>query len=364
MSQRVAVLGTGLIGTSIALAARQGFGALVVGYDPDSSALEGAQRRGALQPAGSLEEAAGDADLVFVCPPVSQIPHVAAAALRAGSGPVTDVGSAKMEVLRRLDGLLAGDEGLGSRFVGGHPMTGSERSGPEAASSTLLDGAIWVLTPTKETDGHAVRSIEEAVNAMGGQPIRLDPERHDRMVALTSHLPQLASSALMRTATEEAVAEPELLMLSAGGFRDLTRLAASNPALWVDILEANREALGSALELFARRLEELAALVANGDTAALTEALEAAKRSRLELAAKPTAKLGVAIFGVPIPDRPGALAEITALLSAQRVNIEDLEIVHSAEGARGTVHLTVAVESADATAKALEERGYRVALIA
>lgn len=360
----VAVVGTGLLGTSIGMAAARWLEGRVLGYDPDRRALAVAARRGAVEPAGSVEEAAGPADLVFVCTPVGSVAPVAATALRTSSGVVTDVGSVKGMVIGAVREALEGDREALGRFVGGHPLTGSERPGPEAASATLLDGATWAVTPVKETHPGSAEAVEDAVRRMGALPVRLSPERHDRMVAVVSHLPQVASTVMMRTAAAQGGGDPELLMMAAGGFRDLTRLAASSPELWVDILLANREELEAAVEAHVDGLRELVAMVRDGDAEGLGAAFGEAKRARLALAARPQARVGVAILGVPIPDRPGALAGITGALAAGAINIEDIEIVHGAEGARGTVHVTVGEEEADAAARALGERDYVVARLA
>ncbi|HEX6206905.1 MAG TPA: prephenate dehydrogenase/arogenate dehydrogenase family protein, partial [Actinomycetota bacterium] len=333
---RVAILGTGLIGASIGLAARRWLDAEVAGHDPDPLALEAAARRGAVEPAESAAGAAAAADLVFVCAPVAAISEAAAAALEAGARVVTDAGSVKAGIVAAVEGLGGGGAG---RFVGGHPMTGSERSGPAGAAAGLIDGAAWALTPTDRTDPAALASVEDAVRRMGAVPVTLSPDRHDRLVGLVSHLPQVASIALMSTVASSA--DETALLLAAGGFRDLTRLAASSPELWVDILLANREAVAEALDGYGERLRSLAGMLQAGDAEGLTETFARAKEARLGLGARPQSRVGLAILAVPIPDRPGSLAEIAGALADRSVNIEDLEIVHSAEGARGTAHVTV-----------------------
>jgi prephenate dehydrogenase len=221
----------------------------------------------------------------------------------------------------------------------------------------VLDGIAWVLTPTDRTAPEALTRVERFVSSVGAQPITMDPERHDRLVAVVSHLPQVASTALMGLAAEQEVGEPEILQLAAAGFRDLTRLAASNPALWAGILRANREAFSRALDLYIARLERLRELVADpGD--ALEDAFADAKRARLGLAAKPQVRAGVAVLQVPVPDRPGALADLTAALGAAEVNIEDLQIVHSREGGRGMVHLTIAAAHTDVALRCLDGGGF------
>ncbi len=355
--ERVAVVGTGLIGTSIALAAIR-TGDAVRGFDADPDVLARAAGRADLEPASSLAGCVRDATLVFVCTPIPSIPPLVAEALAGAPGAVvTDAGSVKSHVVAEVEAVAPAADL--PRFVGSHPMGGTERSGPDGASASVVDGIVWVLSPTRRTDEGATARLEAWVGKVGSRAVRMDPARHDRLVAMVSHLPQVASTALMGLAAREEAGEPEILLLAAGGFRDLTRLAASSPALWSDILLANRDALGEAIDLYVARLSEIRDLVREGRGADVERAFAEAKAARLTLAAKPQVKAGVAVIQVPVPDRPGALAELTATLGRAGVNIEDLQIVHSPEGGRGTVHLTVAAASADAAAGALAERDFQ-----
>ena len=354
--RRVAVIGTGLIGTSIALAARRA-GAAVAGWDRDPAVLATAASGAGLTPAGSLDEAVGGADLVVVATPIGAVPGAVVATLAAApSAIVTDAASVKTPVIDEV--RASASAAHLSRFVPGHPMGGSERSGPEHASASVVDGIVWVLAPTPETDPDAAERLRLWVDAIGARPVVMGPDRHDRLVAVVSHLPQVASTTLMGTAADLEAGEADALLLAAGGFRDLTRLAASQPALWSDILVANREQVAAAIDLFVQRLNVLRDLIAAGDAAAVESTFEAAKRARLGLSAKPTVRAGVAVWQVEIPDEPGALARITAVLGEGGVNIEDLQIVHSPEGGRGTVHLTVAADTAGSSAAVLSGAGY------
>jgi prephenate dehydrogenase len=354
--ERVAVLGTGLIGTSIALAAAR-VGDRVRGFDLERSVLERAAARSGLEPADDVSHCVEDATLVFVCTPVPSIaPLVALALAAAPEAVVTDVGSVKAPILAEVE-ATAGAGGLG-RFVGGHPMGGSERSGPEWASASVLDDIVWVLAPGRVTDETATARLEAWIAAIGARPLRIEPERHDRLVAIVSHLPQVASTALMGLAATEEAGEPDILLLAAGGFRDLTRLAASSPRLWSDILLANRRAVAEAIDLYIARLTAMRDMVLGELAEGVERSFAEAKRARLSLGAKPQVRTGVAVLQVPIPDRPGALADLTAGLGAAAVNIEDLQIVHSPEGGRGTVHLTVSAAAAEEARGALEARGF------
>ena len=345
---RVAVLGTGLMGASIAMAASR-VGCTVTGWDVDPAVAARAGERAGFEPDATLEAAVQGADLVVICTPIVSVADLAVRALQAAPGAVvTDTASIKSSIAEIELGPLDAP-----RFVPGHPMGGSERSGPEHASPSLVDGIVWVLTPTIASDPAQVDRLAAWIERIGAGVIRMTAERHDHLVAVISHLPQVVSTALMALAATEESDEPEILLLAAGGFRDLTRLAASDPALWSEILEANAGQITSAMDLYIDRLVALREDIAEGNTEAVAQTFEFAKRARLKLAAKPKVRAGVAVLQVPIPDLPGALARLTAALGAGEVNIEDLQIVHSLEGGRGTVHLTVAASDADLAAEVL-----------
>ncbi len=357
-AELVAVLGTGLIGTSVAMAASRA-GCRVTGWDLDSDTLARAAALSGLDPRPRLEDAVTDADIVVVATPLGAVAPTVTAALRAAPGAiVTDAGSVKEQIVTDVLATVGVDDLAAARYVPGHPMGGSERSGPEHASASVLDGIVWVVTPHAGTDGAHADTLESWIERLGARPVRMTPERHDRLVAMVSHLPQVASTSLMGLAATEEADEPEILLLAAGGFRDLTRLAASQPSLWSEILVANRDQVVSSIELFAARLLSLRDAIARGDASAVEDVFDRAKQARLGLATKPTVRSGVAVWQVEIPDEPGALARITAVLGAGKVNIEDLQIVHSPEGGRGTVHLTVAASTAASCADVLTDGGY------
>ena len=354
---QVAVIGTGLIGTSVALAARRA-GVRVRAWDADAVALARADDTGALDPARDLADAVAGADVAVICVPIDRIASVVAQALAADPHVVvTDAGSVKASVVAAVGRAVAAPGDV-ARFVPGHPMGGSERSGPEHASAHVIDGIVWALAPTEATAGPSLDRVTGFVRSLGAHPITLTPERHDRLVAVVSHLPQVASTALMALAAREETDEPDLLVLAAGGFRDLTRLAASNPVLWGEILSANGPEVVQAIDLYVAGLLELRDAIGADRRADIERSFAGAKAARVGLAAKPQVRAGVAIVVVEIPDEPGALARITAIMSEAGVNIEDLQIVHSAEGGRGQVQLTVAATTADEATTMLTSAGY------
>ena len=353
---RVAIVGTGLIGTSIAMAAARA-GCTVRGWDIDPGVAARAAARSALTACATSKVAVADADVVIVCTPIGAVATSVASALRAAPGAVVaDAASIKEHVVAEVRAVA--DPLDLRRYVPSHPLGGSERSGPEHASASVVDGIVWAVTPTDAVDPEAVERLERWIGRIGAQPARLSPERHDRLVAFASHLPQVASTSLMGLAAAEEAGEPEILLLAAGGFRDLTRLAASNPSLWSEILLANRDQVASAIDLYISRLVSIRNEVLEGRGGDVERTFDEAKRARLTLATKPTVRAGVAVVQVEIPDEPGALARITAVLGEGRVNIEDLQIVHSPEGGRGTVHVTLAAAAAEEAGEVLVAAGY------
>ena len=354
-AERVAVVGTGLIGTSIAMAAAR-VGCEVAGWDADTAAIAAAAARQPMRVSDSLEGAVSGATIVVICAPIPVIGELASRALAAAQDAiVTDAGSIKELVVREVQNRAGVDA---RRFVGGHPMGGSERSGPEHAAASIVDGIVWALTPGAATPTGSLDRLERWVELIGARPVRMAPERHDRLVAFVSHLPQVASTALMALAATEEADEPEILLLAAGGFRDLTRLASSNPALWSQILLANPTAIAEAIDLYTARLSELRDQILRGEGETVRATFDQAKRARLRLAAKPQVRSGVAVLQVALPDRPGALAELALALAEASVNIEDLQIVHSPEGGRGIVHLTVAADSVGDAGRILTGRSF------
>lgn len=340
---RVALIGTGLIGGSIGLALKARLPSTeVVAYDRDPSASERAVARGAADLiAASPTAAVEDADFIFISTPVSTIPDVAASLVR-GLKPgavLTDVGSTKSRVVLEVEDLTPD----GVTFVGGHPMAGTEDEGIDAARPDLFDGAWWILTPTSRADTAGYKSLHAILATLGARVMALKPAEHDELMAVISHVPQLAATALMNLASERGQAHGGLLALAAGGFRDVTRIAASNPAIWLDICAENDLALAEGLQVFADRLLKLRGHILAGDRGSLESEFTAARQARRELSGKAVSGEPFDVR-MPVPDRPGLLAEVTTTIGNLGVNIEDLQISHATEGGRGTLHLTIAGE--------------------
>jgi len=357
---RAALLGTGLIGGSIGLALRKLPDVEeVVAYDLDPAVRAQAVERGAAhRQSESPAEAVEGADVVFVAAPVGAIPDlIAAAAPRFKRGAVvTDVGSTKSRVV----GEVAKSLPDGVTFIGGHPMAGTENEGIAAADPALLEGCWWILTPTEHVEATAYRTLHALLSSFGARVMALDADRHDDLMAIISHLPHLTATTLMNLAAERGEEHAGLLSLAAGGFRDVTRVAASNPDIWLDICAENGVAISSVLREFAGRLLELSDLVQAGSRSDLRERFLSAREARRNLPGKQVDGELVEVL-VPIPDRPAVLAEVTTTVGDLGINIEDLQITHSEEGGRGTLRLLIlGREAATRVRDALSARGYDV----
>ena len=308
--------------------------------------------------ASGVAHAVRDADLAVIAVPVAEIGAVVIEALDAGVPLVTDVGSVKAPVVAEVE---TARPDLARRFVGGHPMAGSEQEGLDGASVDLFAGATWVLTPTASTDPAAFAVVRAVVADLGADTIALAPEIHDALVAVVSHVPQLAASTLMNVADAGSDRHAVMLRLAAGGFRDMTRIASGSPGIWPDICVANKEAIVTALDEYLTALMQVRAYVSGGDRASLQQMLEDARHARRNLPTGLPADERLVELRIPIPDRPGQLAEVTTVAARLGVNIVDFETVHSLEGKRGVVVCVVPATGADAFEAALVDDGYHVA---
>ena len=352
----VEVVGAGLLGTSIGLACRRA-GLEVILRDVAPEHVRTASGLGAGRPAAS-----GDVpQLVVVAVPPDHLAEAITAALERSEAVVTDVGSVKAGPLRAVAGGV-GPDAL-RRYVGSHPMAGSERSGPLAASAALFDGRPWAIAPHDTARPDAVALVEQLARVCGGVPTTLTPADHDRAVARISHLPHLAA---VLVAGRLAGAPEAHLALSGQGVRDVTRIAASDPALWEQILGANAEAVLALLGEMRGELDDLMAAVttaATGETAALGDLLARGVSGTRAIPGKhggpvrPTRSVFVSV-----PDHPGELARLFGDAGEIGVNIEDVHIDHDPGRPVGQVELVVEVERAGHLAGALGEREWTVHL--
>jgi prephenate dehydrogenase len=356
---RVAVLGVGLIGGSIGLAARQRLGCEAIGWGPNQGTLDRAVELGAADAsAASVEEACAGAEIVFCTAPVSTLPELVTAAL-AASGPetvVTDAGSTKRQVV-----AAAGED---ERFIGGHPLAGAETAGVQNARADLFEGARWYLTPTERSSGILYDRLQRTITGFGGRPQAIDAEAHDRLMAAVSHLPHVLADALVAHAAAGPTGDSERLPEVGPSFRDATRVAGSNPAIWTDIFAANREAIVAAIDDVLARLGEAKELIRSGDPDAIGiwHAAAAADRRRLLEADGVGGQLRE--LRIVVPNRPGIVAELALALGEAGVNIEDMALHPAADMQSGAISLWVAgEEQAERAAGLVRELGHTVAAL-
>ena len=345
----LAVVGVGVIGGSVGLAARRRLGATVRGVDPRA---DDALAVGAIDEAcADLPAALEDADAAVVAVPLAALPDAVAAVLEhAPDGClVTDVGSTKRAVVARN-----GD----TRFVGGHPLAGSEAAGVAHAREDLFDGAVWYLTPTSTSSGLLLERLHRLVAGLGARPVAIDADTHDRIMAAVSHLPHVVANVLVAQAARALGGER--LPPTGPSFRDATRVAGANPALWPDIYLANRDALLQAIDDTMDRL------------AGARAALHAADRERLatwqaQAAGEREALLEAGLVGGPVhelravvPNRPGVIADIALTLGREGINISDMALTPSPDNSRGEIALWVAHRDAARAQDLLTGLGFPV----
>lgn len=346
MAQRTAnVVGLGLIGGSIAARLVE-LGWHVSGSDPHPGRPEAAVERGIVSTVGVDP----NAEISFVAVPVLQLQAEVAAVLSGTRGVVTDVGSVKGP-------LVAGVKDL--RFIGGHPMAGSELDGLDGADPTLFDGATWILTPTSSTPDHVFSLTASVANLLGANVLALSAEDHDRLIAVVSHIPHLTAATLMTLADQRSEEHASLLRMAAGGFRDMTRIASSKPGIWLDICRANRDAIVATLDEFIGGLSRLRETVALGDTQSLESTLQRAREARSNLPARVRSLEEAVEVRIPIPDRAGSAAEIFTLAAELNVNLANFEVVHSAEGDRGVAVVLVDKGQVELLRGGLIARGFK-----
>ena len=303
--------------------------------------------------AGAIDQIGDDADaqLCILAVPVGEVVAQAHVALANSSAVVTDVGSVKSGIVAAV---------TDPRFVGGHPMAGSEQDGVAGSDPMMFAGSTWVLTPGPTTSPDAYALVQAAVGELGAEVVVLDPDEHDRVVAMVSHVPHLTAVTLMRMASARSAQHASVLRLDAGGFRDMTRIAAGSPAIWPDICVENRDAICDALDELIDELTALRGVVADADRSELLSSLTAARSARLSLPTTVPLPERIVELRVLVPDRPGVLAEVTAAASDAGVNIYDIEIAHSAEGPRGVLILVVGDDESPGLTSRLDALGYRV----
>jgi prephenate dehydrogenase len=349
-SRQAHVVGLGLIGASVALALNE-TGWTVTGVDSHDATTMAAIESGVV----SGSELRPDVDLVVIATPAGSVARLANEVLAQLSDPdvvVTDVAGVKGSIVAQVT-----DE----RFLGGHPMAGSELRGLSGARADLFRGSTWVLTPTDRTSPTTYSALHGILREIGANVVAVGADDHDRLVAIASHVPHLLAGSLMNEASQVAEQDAVLLQLAAGGFRDMTRIAAGDPGIWPDILFENRDAVVQSLEALEVRLQGLRAALLDDGRDVILESLLSAASARRQLPGRALSTEDLAYLRVKVSDEPGVLARVTRSASDLAVNIYDIEIAHGIEGTGGTLLLAVDAQQSTMFGEALAALGFQVA---
>src|SRR3954468_21510884 len=354
---RIAVLGVGLIGGSIGLAAKSRAGAQVIGWGPRQQTLDAAKEIGAIDEiATTVEEAANEADAVFACAPVELLPDLIEQALAAANKDtvVTDAGSTKRALVEQIQ-----DE----RFVGGHPIAGAETAGVENARADLFDGAAWYLTPRENTSGILFERLHRLIVMLGARPSAIDAATHDRMLAAVSHLPHVLANVLV-TQAASTVTEGEPLPRTGPSFRDMTRVAGANTDIWTGIYVTNRDAIATQIDGVIERLASISDSLRNADENALRSWNDKARDDRRQLLEAGLEGGPVTELRLSVPNRPGIVAQVALALGKGGVNIADMALAPAPDMRSGSMTLWIAGDGdAERARRLIEELSFPAAVI-
>jgi prephenate dehydrogenase len=361
--KNITVIGLGLIGGSLAMAIKgleDDF--IITGYDIESETMNIAKYRSIIDNmALDYKEAVMDADLIIIATPISKIILVVNSIkdhLKNGVI-ITDVGSAKKKIVKKVNSLLPEN----AFFIGGHPMAGSENEGVLSARSDLFKNAFYILTPTENTISEHLLALHNLFTKIGARVIPISPGEHDENVALISHLPHILSTTLIELVDDRQKELKNLLRLCAGGFRDMTRIAASNTKMWLDITLENREELIKSIDLYIDYLNNFKSGLSEDNADYIEKHYVKARKARINLpkyVEKDISKLYE--LKIAIPDRSGVLSDITLALSSKGINIEDISIFHSTEYSDGGILKLLVMGDSDSQAakKAIEAAGFDI----
>jgi prephenate dehydrogenase len=344
---RIGVIGVGLIGGSLALAARERLGATVAGYDSSADARAAALERGALQrECEQLADAVRDADAVFVAVPVGALAATVAQVLAAAPEDcvVSDVGSTKRALI-----ALHEDP----RFVGGHPLAGAETTGVRNARADLFEAATWYLTPSGTTSGVLYERLHRLLRALGARPVAIDAATHDAILATVSHLPHVLANVLVSQAAATLAAGGERLPATGPSFRDATRVAGASSSIWTDIYISNRDAIAAGIDEAIDSLRSVRDALGRGDSTWVTKWNDRSGEDRRRLLEAQLAGGPLYELRASVPNRPGVVAQLALELGRAGVNIVDIALYPAPDMTEGVVALWVSGEDAAGRAERL-----------
>lgn len=340
MNQRIFISGLGLIGSSLALCIKKSHpNVTIIGYDTNEISEQFALKRHIIdQKATSFEQAAEQAEVIFLCSPVNnllqQLEILSRLTLRK-EVIISDVGSTKMKIVSTAKQLNL------NSFIGGHPMAGSHKSGVTAADENLFENAYYILSCTDDKLTTKRQLLQQLLVGTRAKFVILSPEEHDQITAMLSHLPHVIAAALVNQSQVFNQSHPRANQLAAGGFRDITRIASSDPQMWTDILLSNKESLLTLIDQWQHEMVEIATCIKNEDEEAIYDFFNRAKETRNQM---PIHKKGAipAFYDlfVDIPDESGVIAQITGILSEERLSLVNIKIIETREDIHGILQLS------------------------
>lgn len=361
--KQVSIIGLGLIGGSLGLAIKsRNKNIRITGFDKDRESLQKALELQAID--DSVEElgaAVSGADVVFLAVPVGNIAPIAKQiiGLVAPHCIITDVGSTKCVIVRDIKK----EHPDFSNFIGGHPMTGSEITGIEGATADLFIDCYYILTPTQDTDADGYNKLHTFLKNLGAKVIALAPEKHDKIMSMISHLPHVISSALVNSVSPVLEEDDSLAIIAGGGFRDMTRIAASNPGIWLDIFLSNPRAVEKAIDKFISQMLEFKNKLHSLDKGQIREWLVGAQLAKAKIQGLPDGSVQDTYLRILISDKPGAISEVTVAIGSKAINIDDMQMIHT-EGNRAILECRISGENkAVEAAKEIRGLGYQVQIL-
>lgn len=307
----------------------------------------------------TVDEQLSSCDIIFLCAPVKKNEEFLPL-LKNIIKPeciLTDVGSVKGNICR-----AAAENGLSRQFIGGHPMAGSEKTGYTSSTASLLENAYYLLTPTPDNRPEDLALLRKLVDYTGAISVLLSPEKHDEITAAISHVPHIIAVSLVNLVRENDTEEQNMKTFAAGGFKDITRIASSSPAMWQDICLANKDSIDRFLGYFETQIREFREMIASSDSKGIYNAFQTAGDYRNSI---PNTKNGMIARSyelyVNIDDRAGAIASMTSILSEHGISIKNIRIIHNREFADGVLKLDLnSQEDAHKSKQILEQKGYEV----
>lgn len=346
MKGRVFVIGLGLIGGSLALCVKaQHRDCKIIGFDIYEEQGKLAKMLGVVDElTDSIEASAKEADLILIATPVQETERILdllAGIPLKGNVIVSDTGSTKSSIVKRADKLI--DKGI--TFIGGHPMAGSHKSGVAAARALLFENAFYLLTPPNKVSVEKVNVLKEWLKGTNAKFITISPEEHDYLTGVISHFPHVIAASLVHQAEKTSQEQKLVTRLAAGGFRDITRIASSSPAMWRDILLHNKEVMLQLLNEWQQEMKEVTSMIQDGDSEKIYHFFSQAKHFRDELPQKEKGAIpSFYDLFVEVPDYPGVISEVTGYLAKEEISITNIQIRETREDIIGVLVISFQTE--------------------